>query len=286
MPIVQRGPAVIESLPSMIDWSHWHNEPFLIGGLIFLGWLYAIGIGPYRARLEPGAVFPKGKAFSFYTGLVIFYLAVGSPLDQVGERFLLSAHMIQHQLLIYPAAVLFLNGIPSWLIAPVTDRPATRGLLRILFHPIICVVIYAFTLTVWHAPQLYDLALRNKNIHVLEHLMFFGAALFYWWPMLSPSRMHPRRQYGTLMLYFLSATIAMTPIFAFIAFSDNVLYPTYEYAPRLFENFTPVNDQLMGAAIMKFGDLTVTGIVLIYAFYRWYRVTESDSGRNSISRKA
>ncbi len=26
----------------MIDWTHWHNEPFLIGGLIFLGWLYAM----------------------------------------------------------------------------------------------------------------------------------------------------------------------------------------------------------------------------------------------------
>ena len=29
----------------MIDWTHWHNEPFLIGGLIFLGWLYAVQIG-------------------------------------------------------------------------------------------------------------------------------------------------------------------------------------------------------------------------------------------------
>ena len=36
--------------------------------------------------------------------LMVFYLAVGSPLDQIGERFLFSAHMLQHQLLVYPAA--------------------------------------------------------------------------------------------------------------------------------------------------------------------------------------
>jgi putative membrane protein len=23
----------------MIDWRHWHNEPYLVGGLVFLGWL-------------------------------------------------------------------------------------------------------------------------------------------------------------------------------------------------------------------------------------------------------
>ena len=36
----------------MIDWTHWHNEPVLIGGLIFLGWLYAILTGPLRGKLS------------------------------------------------------------------------------------------------------------------------------------------------------------------------------------------------------------------------------------------
>ncbi len=39
----------------MIDWRHWHNEPYLIGGLILLGWLYAIFTGPLRSQLEPTA---------------------------------------------------------------------------------------------------------------------------------------------------------------------------------------------------------------------------------------
>ena len=57
----------------MIDWRHWHNEPYLVGGIVLLGWLYAILAGPLRARLAPGAPFPRGQAAQFYTALVIFY---------------------------------------------------------------------------------------------------------------------------------------------------------------------------------------------------------------------
>ena len=60
----------------MIEWTHWHNEPILIGGLIFLGWLYAILAGPWRERLAPGQPYPRRQAIAFYSALVIFYLAV------------------------------------------------------------------------------------------------------------------------------------------------------------------------------------------------------------------
>src|SRR5690349_3014215 len=108
----------------MIDWRHWHNEPWLIGGLVLIGWLWAILAGPWRQRLAPGAPFPRGHAIRFYLALLVFYLAVGSPLDQIGERFLFSAHMLQHQLLIYPAAILFLLGLPTWMVDFALRRPA------------------------------------------------------------------------------------------------------------------------------------------------------------------
>jgi putative membrane protein len=76
------------------------------------------------------------------------------------------------------------------------------------------------------------------------------------------------------MIYLLAVTIGMTPLFAFLAFADNILYPTYEYAPRLIANFSPVQDQLLGASVMKLGGLMVTFIALVVAFYRWYQVSE------------
>ncbi len=259
----------------MIDWSHWHNEPYLIGGLIFLGWLYAILTGPLRSRLSPDAAYPRRQAVMFYSGLVIFYLAVGSPLDQAGERFLLSAHMLQHQLIIYPAAVLFLLGLPDWLVRPITGRPALRPLLRILTHPVVCGAVYTATLTVWHIPTLYDLALQNRPIHIAEHFSFFGSALFYWWPLLSPSKEFPPASHAWQMLYLPAVIIAMTPVFAFITFSPDVLYPTYEFAPRI-TYLTAAADQLMAGAMMKLVGMAVAMIAFGMSFYRWYQATEKN----------
>jgi putative membrane protein len=257
----------------MIDWTHWHNEPFLIGGLIFLGWLYAILTGPLRDRLAPGVPYPRSHAIKFYAALIIFYLAVGSPLDQAGERYLLSAHMLQHQLIIYPAAILFLLGLPAWLVSPVTGRPALQPVLRVLTNPVVCGVIYTTVITVWHMPVLYDLALQNRPVHIAEHFMFFGGALFYWWPMLSPSKEFPPTSHAWQMLYLLAVIIGMTPVFAYITFSTDVLYPTYEFAPRITD-LTPAQDQLLAGAMMKLGGMAVAMGAFAVSFYRWYQAAE------------
>ncbi len=258
----------------MIDWRHWHNEPYLVGGLIFLAWLYALLTGPLRGRLVKGAPYPRRQALSFYASLVIFYLAVGSPLDQIGERFLFSAHMLQHHLLTYPAAILFLYGLPAWLVDPVLGRPGLRSLVRLAAHPIICGLIYTIVIGVWHMPVLYDWALRDKFVHIIEHVMFFGAALFYWWPHLSPSKFAPPISYGSQMLYQLAIIIGMTPLFAFITFSPDILYPTYEFAPRIIADFSPGQDQLLAGSMMKLGGVLVGAIAIGISFFRWYQTSE------------
>jgi putative membrane protein len=268
----------------MIEWTHWHNEPILIGGLIFLGWLYAILAGPLRSKLsalssQPSAEplpYPRRKAVAFYSALVIFYLAVGSPLDQIAERYLLSAHMLQHQLIIYPAAVLLLLGLPDWMVSPVTGRPGLRPILGVLTSPVICGVIYTAVMTGWHMPLLYDLALQNRPIHILEHFTMFGAALFFWWPLLSPAKEFPPASYATQMLYLPAVIIGMTPVFAYITFSQDVLYPTYEYAPRI-TTLTAAGDQLLAGTMMKLIGMGVAIIAFGVSFYRWYQADAKKS---------
>jgi putative membrane protein len=253
----------------MIDWRHWHNEPYLVGGLVLLGWLWAICAGPLRSRFAPDASFPRGHAWRFYSALVIFYLAVGSPLDQIGERFLFSAHMLQHQLLIYPAAILFLTGVPSWMADAALGAFRYPKLIRFPTHPVICGVVYTLVISVWHMPYLYDWALRDKVVHVMEHLMFFTAAVFYWWPMLSPSKRFPPVSYAAQILYLFSVLVGMTPVFAYITFSENILYPTYEYAPRIVADFSAASDQLLAGAGMKIVGMFVALAAVGVSFYRW-----------------
>ncbi|HZP60832.1 MAG TPA: cytochrome c oxidase assembly protein [Opitutaceae bacterium] len=262
----------------MIDWRHWHNEPYLVGGLILLGWLYAVFTGPLRGWLAPAEPYPRRQAWYFYSALFLFYLTVGSPLDQIAERFLLSVHMLQHQLLIYPCAALFLLGLPAWLVRPVTAARPLRGLLWFFTRPLVCGLIYILTYSLWHAPGLYEATLQNKMIHVGEHLMFFGGALFYWWPALSPSREFPPISHPGQMLYQTFVVIGMTPAFAYITFADRVLYPTYAYAPRLIANFTPAEDQLLAGILMKIIGMGVALLVFGWSFFNWYRETGGAGG--------
>ena len=60
---------------------------------------------------------------------------------------------------------------------------------------------------------------------------------------------------------WLRRVIAMTPAFAYLTFSDEILYPTYEYAPRLIPNFSPQDDQLLAGAMMKIVGMAVALIV-------------------------
>ena len=261
----------------MIDWRHWHNEPYLLGGLVLLGWLWAIAAGPLRARLAPGAPYPRREAWFYYSALLLFYLAVGSPLDQVGERYLFSAHMFQHQLLMYPVPVLFLLGLTPWMVDPLIDRPGLRRPLGWLLSPLGCGTLATLVIGIWHAPSLYEWALEDKVVHVFEHLCFFAASVVFWWPLLSPSRACPRASYGGQMLYLFCLEVTMTPVFAYITFSPDLLYPTYEYAPRLLANFSAADDQLLAGVMMKIVSMLVSILAFGVSFFRWSRTNRDEA---------
>jgi putative membrane protein len=259
----------------MIDWRHWHNEPFLIGGLIFAGWLYAVLAGPLRYRLSPGSAYPAGKAAVFYGALVLFYLAVGSPLDQIAERFLLSAHMGQHLVIMYPVPLMILLGIPAWMVDPFLSRPALRSPLRMLLHPMTCAVLSTAIISFWHAPFLYEWTLQDKLVHVGEHLMFLAVSLLYWWPLASPSKVFPAPSYGARMIYVFGTEVAMIPVSAYIVFSGDILYPTYEFAPRLIAGFSPAEDQLTAGILMKVAGMAVSLTALAVCFFKWARSSQA-----------
>jgi putative membrane protein len=258
----------------VIDWWHWHNEPYLVGGLVVLGWFHALLFGPLRAKVAPGAPRERARAVRFYAALILFYLAVGSPLDQVGEQFLFSAHMAQHLILTYIAAPLFLAGMPDWMVDGAARRSRLGGLLRWITRPVPAVLLYAVITGVWHLPALYDWALRDKTVHVIEHLCFFAAGVLLWWPLFADSRTAPRIAHGPQILYMLGMMVANTPLFAYITFSRAVLYPTYEFAPRITA-LTAHEDQVLAGVMMKLVGVAVAIGMAGWSFWCWNAESEA-----------
>ena len=254
---------------------HWHTEPLLLILLLGVGWLYALGTGPFRERIAPGERFPVGAATAFYSGLILTYLAVGSPLDQIGEQFLFSAHMVQHMLLIYFAPALFFAGTPTWLIDHLLRPERLRRAMRVLTHPACGGLLFTFVYTAWHVPALYESALYDKRIHVLEHWTMFTLGMLMLWPFLTRSARVPRRAYGVRIITIFLLMVGQIPVFAFLCFSGEPPYPTYEWAPRIID-LDALNDQILGGIIMKVVNMGFSLVILGMAFYQWARIEAAE----------
>lgn len=257
----------------------WHLHWDVAAQLLLLEGAYLLAIGPLRRHfVYPEHVRPRRvPALLFTTGVFVLFIAEGTPLHEISEQFLFSAHMVQHLLLISLAAPLLLLGTPAWLLRPALDHPLLGPLLRWSTRPIVALVLFNGTLGLWHLPQLYDWTLWDHNAHVLEHVMFMVAALCMWWPILSPLPELPRLSYPLQILYLFVQSIGPGVIAALITFADRVIYPTYGRAPRITD-LSALADQQMAGLIMKLAGTLVLWLVATVIFFTWAARAEREPG--------
>jgi cytochrome c oxidase assembly factor CtaG len=237
----------------------WSIDPWLTIALTAVAFIYARGRRILvRARRDR---FPAWRFLAFLGGLLAFWLALASPVEAL-SGFLLSAHMIQHLLLMSVAPPLLLLGAPLLPllrglprefahdgIGPFLNWQPLRRLGRFLTYPPVCWLLMVASLCGWHLPVLFDLALRSPGWHKVEHACFFGASLLFWWPVVRPYPMRSQWPLWAMPLYLLSADIVNSALCGALAFSERALYTAYQAAPRLFGT-TALSDQVAAAVIM------------------------------------
>lgn len=248
----------------------WQLDPSFVGGIVALGVVYGLAVGPLRARLAPGEPFPTGPAAWFYASLAVFYLVEGSPLHDLAERYLLSAHMVQHLLLSYVVARMMLVGVPAWLWRTLLLHPLVFPVSRFVLRPLVTFTVFAFFFAIWHVPAIYQAALANSTLHHLEHVAFLFTALLLWWPILSPLEELPRPPHLIRLTYLFTIPLAQLPVFAGITFNPDVVYPMYELAPRVW-GLTAIADQALAGALMKVFGLAFFSLPFARIFFDWYR---------------
>jgi cytochrome c oxidase assembly factor CtaG/polyferredoxin len=247
--------------------SSWSLSPALAIALVILFLVYARG---WR-RLG----WPIARLAAMAGGLGALVLAIASPIDALAG-FLLSAHMVQHLLLLVVAPPLLLlaapervllHGLPPSLlreaVAPFFGSRTLAHVGRFLTRPAVGVAAMIAATAGWHLPPSYQLALRSPSVHHLEHASFLVAALLFWWPLL-----HARRPRWSLIPCLLLADAQNTVLSAWLVFSDHAVYSSYASAPRLF-GVTALDDQIIAGAIMWVpGSFAFLGAAIL-ATVRW-----------------
>src|SRR5262249_42713829 len=101
----------------------------------------------------------------------------------------------------------------------------------------------------WHAPPVYDLALRSAGWHYLQHACFLGTALLFWYGVVRPYPARPRWSPWLLLPCLVLADVQNTALSALLTFSDRVFHPYYAGVPRP-GGMTALADQAAAGVIM------------------------------------
>ena len=101
-------------------------------------------------------------------------LGSGLPLGSLGRKlsFFRSHDSAQRSNVASPLLVLL--GLPPELIDRFLEkRPALEWIIKFLVHPIIAGLLFTVVFSFWHIGAFYEAALRDKAIHMAEHLSMF-----------------------------------------------------------------------------------------------------------------
>jgi cytochrome c oxidase assembly factor CtaG len=246
----------------------WNLDPTLLLGIALLVGGYFYAIGPLRPRYTLGPPAGDRQVAAFLAAVVTLVVALLSPLDALGDRYLFSAHMVQHMLLAVVFPPLFLLGIPGWLLAPLLRRRPVLLVGLALTNPFAAFFLLNGALYIWHLPPLYDATLTNEALHVFEHLIFLATGVLFWWPVLGPAPELPRLSRPLAVLYLFLACQPMVLLGALLTFASQPFYSPYVAAPRIW-GATPLGDQQLGGLIMWLPTNIPYLIALSVLFFQW-----------------
>jgi putative membrane protein len=132
--------------------------------------------------------------------------------------------------------------VARWII-----NGGPRRLWRALVHPGVAWALHGAALWLWHAPALFEAALRSEAIHYLQHVSLLATALLFWASIL-PRRADARtRLVGVFSLF--TTSMHMTLLGALLTLSPTVWYASYA-AVAAPAGLSALEDQQIAGLIM------------------------------------
>lgn len=208
-----------------------------------------------------------GTGFSlwfFLGGVLLLFLDLVSPIDLLGDQYLFSAHIVQHFVLALVVPPLLIAGLPPMRVAAV---PAPLSWL-----------LGVGAMVFWHIPALFNAALANDALHIIQHLSFLATGTIFWWPIVN-------RQFAplTAISYLFGACLTCSVLGAALTFARPGLYPAYLNPDdhlgllvliRDSWGLDQKTDQQLGGLLMWVPGCFVYLSAILVTIGRWYGVKE------------
>lgn len=258
--------------------SAWDWEPSVIIGCA------ALAIA-YLRLARPRDPF---KTALFLSGVLLLLIDLVSPIDVLGDRVLLSAHIFQHFLLALIIPPLWLLGTPREIVEAALRNRRIARIERLLSRPAVSWPLGVVPMIAWHIPVLFNAALASDPLHIFQHLSFLVTGTIFWWPILGPLPDHRPGPLGAVA-YLFSACTACTILGAVLTFTPPGAYPAYanpagpleqsnaelERLVRAGWGIDPKSDQQIGGLLMWVPGCTVYLTAILASIARWYTMADA-----------
>jgi putative membrane protein len=272
--------------PFLLAWSF---DPWVTTGLIAAVAVYWWAWRRVRQSNQPQP--PTWYAVSYGGGVATLAFSLLGPLETYNEQ-IFTLHMTQHLVILQISAPLLLLGRPVQLILRALPRRTTKRTIGYLFGnpmprrtvlaitaPITVFLLFNGNMGFWHFPGFYESALRDDWVHHLQHILFAGTAMLYWWVIIDPVPRHHRlREIWAMGSVFLSMMIGSI-IGAVITLSESILYPFYLEAAHPW-GWSPLLDQQIGGVIMWVGSGLLYFVVLFILALQLIQEDERETDRD------
>lgn len=233
----------------------WTLSPSVLLPLALAALLYAIGLARLWRRAARGRAQLRRGAILYALGWLSLTGALVSPLHEAGERSF-TPHMIEHEIIMLVSALLFVAarpGVPLLWAMPdgVRQRLAGAGrwtLWRVLADPFVATALQSALIVAWHAPSLFDRALRNEGWHIAQHISFLVAALLFWRAMLY-ARPGRGGAFVAAACLFVTSMIG-GGLGALMSFAHSPWYEAYASLGMTPSGLTPEQDQQLAGLVM------------------------------------
>ena len=237
-------------------------------------------------RRHPANPVPRWRMWSWMAGLGVIVLALASPIEFY-DTTLFSVHMIQHLLLTMIAAPLLVLAAPITLLLRVSSPEARRKwilpvlhsrVVSVISHPLVAWTLFALTMWITHFSPLFDAALDDFALHRLEHALYQGTALLFWWPVIGADPSPHRLAFPARILY-LALGMPLSSFLGLVIFSART--PLYDHYLTLERDWgwSVMEDQAWAGGIMWAGGDAVFVAALILTVAAWLRHEERENKR-------
>jgi cytochrome c oxidase assembly factor CtaG len=258
--------------------------------MITLGILASIAWWTWAVRrvnaVHPTNPVPRRRTAAFLLGMLALAFALASGIERY-DTSLFSVHMLQHVLLMLVAAPLIALAAPITLILRLS-APATRKrwilpvlhsrAMRVIAFPVVAWVMFAAMMWGVHFSPLFNASVEDPLVHDLEHALFLGGALLFWWPAVALDPAPYRLSHPARIVYVFLQMTQNTFLAVAILNATGVLYPHYATIVRPW-GMSALEDQRLAAGIMWIAGDAIFLTAILALVFGWMRAEARDLAR-------